>query len=478
MMEAADDDSTPGAGYLWLMLHKSESSKCDFNQRNEPSQRFWFQITSFCLQWRQSPQVYQDESNRLLFTDITQVAPIASRFLRLSTLSSQMVLRAETNDDRRIWLQSLGDAVFCSGRPPGMNPIDLVYECIETGDNAYLRHLLSTNSSLVVYLDDDGNSLLLKACKSCASFDIVETLLHFGCDASLLNHEGESALLIVTATGDSNLVQLLVQTGQIDVNQKCSSGITSIHAASSTGQLHCLQLLLEYGGDVMEVDERGWSAMHYAAACAHGADTISWLIQVASCLVQWPAHHDGNTPLHVAARFGHEDIGHILLQTGASLHVENHDGNVPLQVAIAHDQTSFASMVQSLDYIAKSSQTYPDPSESQGGGAYEEATVEWSDPHCVWMQCTTPEGEIYYYNTLTFESSWHPPPTHEDNDDLSPLLASTSIDDMPLCMVPTICPLYEMDNPDVASKELLRRKKEREQRRSSRKSSNKKILME
>ncbi|KAF0686302.1 Aste57867_21908 [Aphanomyces stellatus] len=501
MMEAdgaADDDQphTPGIGYLWIVsmvdlpkdkgVGKDDSSS-ETNDDDVPLPRYWFEVTSFCLQWRKAPRAPQDHSNRLLFSDMTQIAPLPPSTLRVTLLSSQITLKAALMDERDSWLQSLGDAVFCSGRPPGTSPGDVLTECMSNGDAAYLRHILSTNSSMVMTDDNDGNSLLLQACKMGATFDVVEALLQYGVDPQALNLEDESPLLIAAASGEPDLVRLFVESGHVDVNQRCASGITAVHAAASTGQFPCLQVLVEYGGDVMAVDERGWSVMHYAAACERGAETVTWLCQMARGLVDWPAHADGNTPLHVAARFGLDDVVYVLVHSGASLVTQNHEYETPLLVAVAHGHAHVAQLLEAFGSshdvargetataspVAAYGATTPDVVE--GGSAGQDG----------WMECLTQDGQVYFYNTHTGESAWEVPydappqwatvdgaATNPTTDSTSPPPPPPG--DTPLCMVPTICPLYEMDNPDVASKEFLRRKKEREQRRFGRRVSVKK----
>ncbi|ETV78897.1 hypothetical protein H257_07699 [Aphanomyces astaci] len=487
MMEAdaaVDDDLMhgPGAGYLWVVSPPTANN-------DDTPQRFWFEITTFCLQWRVSPRSEQHAANCLLLTDVTQVAPVGSTNLRVASLSSTLLLKAPTRDVRNMWLRSVGDAVFCSGRPPGATPADMLHECMSKGDTAYLRHILSTHASLAASVDDDGNSLLLQACKGGASVDVHYTLLQYGVDPSAVNLEDESPLVLVAASGAVDLIRLFVESGRVHVNQRCASGITAVLAAASTGQTLCLQLLVDYGGDVGTVDDRGWSALHYAAACPRGVHAVTWLCEMAPSLVHSPAHHDGHTPLHVAARFGYDDIVYVLLQFGASVECTNHDLDTPLHVAMAHRHAATTAMLQAMAF--PSLVDGDNTQEHWGVPYYEEeqksATTMDSQPNSVdetiahaWVACTTEDGQAYFYNTVTFESVWELPEdasatlqhqdgvVSEDGHGHGPGGHGDEQLLLPICMVPTICPLYEMDNPDVHAKEMLRRKKERETRRSSR----------
>ncbi|RHY30395.1 hypothetical protein DYB32_004345 [Aphanomyces invadans] len=173
-----------------------------------------------------------------------------------------------------------------------------------------------------------------------------------------------------------------------------------------------------------------------------------------------------------------DDIVYILLQFAASVECMNHDMETPAQVAMKNRHITTTTMLQTVV--------------SRGTGTWAMQFNEYSEddaamlalstqPSAVdesiaisWVQCTTDEGQPYYYNTVTFESVWELPndttrasgACHQEV--LSEEATPGPRDHLPICMVPTICPLYEMDNPDVHEKELIRRKKEREVRRSNR----------
>ncbi|RHZ11336.1 hypothetical protein DYB31_008721, partial [Aphanomyces astaci] len=185
---------------------------------------------------------------------------------------------------------------------------------------------------------------------------------------------------------------------------------------------HCLQLLVDYGGDVGTVDDRGWSALHYAAACPRGVHAVTWLCEMAPSLTVV----DGDD---TQERWG-----------------------VPYYEEEQKTATTMDSQPNSVD-----------------------ETIAHA-----WVACTTEDGQAYFYNTVTFESVWELPEdasatlqhqdgiASEDGHGDGPGGHGDEQLLLPICMVPTICPLYEMDNPDVHAKEMLRRKKERETRRSSR----------
>lgn len=59
-----------------------------------------------------------------------------------------------------------------------------------------------------------------------------------------MNNSEESPLLLVAASGDDEMLQLLLAQANntVDVNQRCSLGATAFHAAANAGDLKvCLR---------------------------------------------------------------------------------------------------------------------------------------------------------------------------------------------------------------------------------------------
>lgn len=56
----------------------------------------------------------------------------------------------------------------------------------------------------------------------------------------------------------------------------------------------------------------------------------------------------GNTPLHVAAIKGHEEIARLLLEKGADTNIKNHSGNTPLQAAAKAQKTATGVMMSRI----------------------------------------------------------------------------------------------------------------------------------
>uniref|UniRef100_A0A8B9C696 Ankyrin repeat domain 44 n=1 Tax=Anser brachyrhynchus TaxID=132585 RepID=A0A8B9C696_9AVES len=129
-----------------------------------------------------------------------------------------------------------------------------------------------------------------------------------------MNIYGNTALHIACYNGQDSVVNELIDYGA-NVNQPNNNGFTPLHfAAASTHGALCLELLVNNGADVNIQSKDGKSPLHMTAV--HGRFTRSQtLIQNGGeidCVDK-----DGNTPLHVAARYGHELLINTLITSGA-----------------------------------------------------------------------------------------------------------------------------------------------------------------
>jgi hypothetical protein len=98
----------------------------------------------------------------------------------------------------------------------------------------------------------------------------------------------------------------------------------------ATRRLEICTLLLEKGANASAIDEDGYSALHWAAAC-DGAVLVPLLVKAgAACDVKCS---EGESPLHRAARMGHAATIKELVLAGASVGIRNADAATPIDVA-------------------------------------------------------------------------------------------------------------------------------------------------
>ncbi|OQR82891.1 hypothetical protein ACHHYP_15361 [Achlya hypogyna] len=392
--------------------------------------RVWCEISSTCLEWREDPEALQAAADQIAFGSVVRVTPLDDDCFQITSLGSTATFQASSRAERNAWVDALGEAIFLLGAPPGADATEAVAACLrDGGDIVELETILQSQAAAATYVDADGNSMVLVASKLGAGIDVFRLLLQYGADPGISNHMGEAPVLVLSAAGERAILALLLESGAVDVNRRYLHGTTAVHAAASAGETQALQLLASLGGNLLDVDDRGWSALHCASAYSYGLETVAWLCSAAPSLIDWPAA-DGNTSLHEALRLGLVDIAQTLLEHHASPRLSNAAGETAEGLARAMELWDLVALM-------------PDP------------------PENAWIECQTDEGDVFYYNSVTGESSWYRPGPPLPRDELG--------DTTPLCMLPVISPLQALDHPDAAAKELQRRKKERLQRRQRKK---------
>ncbi|XP_067403895.1 protein phosphatase 1 regulatory subunit 27 [Emydura macquarii macquarii] len=93
--------------------------------------------------------------------------------------------------------------------------------------------------------------------------------------------------------GDLEQVGRFIRARKVTLDTICLSGMAALHEAVLSGNLACVKLLVHYGADIHQKDEKGW------------------------------------TPLHMACSDGHTDIARYLVSLGARLDVTNDAGENP-----------------------------------------------------------------------------------------------------------------------------------------------------
>lgn len=92
-------------------------------------------------------------------------------------------------------------------------------------------------------------------------------------------------------------------------------------------------MLLNMGANPIIRDSNRWTALHHCAAggCISTAEIL--LLNHSMRLME-AADQEGNTALHVAAKYGHEGIVELILSRGGDIKVRNKKRLTCLDVAI------------------------------------------------------------------------------------------------------------------------------------------------
>ena len=134
-----------------------------------------------------------------------------------------------------------------------------------------------------VNLPGRSNVSALSAAAFAGSGKIVDLLIARGADVQWQDSTGKTAVVYAAARGFAAIVESLLASG-VDVNARYGNDLTVLMWASGHANdvpeedgLRLVQLLLERGAHIDDVDDRGRSALMDAAELDHGA-IAEWLV--------------------------------------------------------------------------------------------------------------------------------------------------------------------------------------------------------
>ncbi|XP_032036772.1 ankyrin repeat domain-containing protein 29 isoform X3 [Aythya fuligula] len=123
--------------------------------------------------------------------------------------------------------------------------------------------------------------------------------------------------------GNLALLQLLLNSGRVDVDCKDSLGTTALMVASYHGHIDCVRELVLQGADINLQRESGATALFFAAQQGHN-DVVKFLFEFGASTEF--KNKDGGTALLAACQYGHAKVVETLLKHGANIHDQLYDG--------------------------------------------------------------------------------------------------------------------------------------------------------
>ncbi|KAK0716105.1 ankyrin repeat-containing domain protein [Lasiosphaeris hirsuta] len=132
-----------------------------------------------------------------------------------------------------------------------------------------------------------------------------------------LKFSGYNALHLAAYHGQPRIIRLLLTSKRVDANSVTRQGVSALHiAAASAHGLDAARELLDLGADAWLQDCRGLTALHVAVES--GSSSVARLL--VGCRGESLLHvrdSAGCTPLHKAIELGREEIVGFLLDCGA-----------------------------------------------------------------------------------------------------------------------------------------------------------------
>jgi ankyrin repeat protein len=173
----------------------------------------------------------------------------------------------------------------------------------------------------------------------------VADLLRRGFDPNTIEPErGDTGMILALREDAMKVFQLLLNTPGVNLEARARNGDTALMIAAWRGKLDAVRALIDKGA---EVNQSGWTALHYAAANGHD-DIVTLLIENYAYIdAESP---NGTTPIMMAARGGHIMTVKLLLDEGADATLKNGAGMTAIDFARSGNHTD---IVEGLTYRLK-----------------------------------------------------------------------------------------------------------------------------
>jgi Ankyrin repeats (3 copies) len=162
----------------------------------------------------------------------------------------------------------------------------------------------------------------------------LRLLLNAGADPNVVGAMyGDTALHIAGGTGNADVVEMLLSSGA-DIDTKNDQGLNALQVTLDRNhevapEISVVKLLMN-PKNLKVRDMGGRSLLHMAAA--KGFVDIASLFLDEGVAVD-DLDNDGNTPLHLAAREGHESMVRLLFKWRANPKISNIHGSTAIQLA-------------------------------------------------------------------------------------------------------------------------------------------------
>ena len=217
------------------------------------------------------------------------------------------------------------------GNPDGYPPLILA---ASKGRLAELKLLLKDPAVNVDRLDQGCGMNALIAASLFNKPDVVAHLLAAGAKVNVMSYRYQAtALMLAAQNGHIDVVRALVTRENVALDSTIADGLSALSLATAGNHPDVVKGLLEAGAAVN-------LACGPLRQTALGDAAYGGYVEVVKTLLASPqvaidaTNVYGQSPLHVAARFGKADVAACLLEAGASMTILTADGDTPLQLAI------------------------------------------------------------------------------------------------------------------------------------------------
>ncbi|KAM5146706.1 inversin [Mantella aurantiaca] len=190
--------------------------------------------------------------------------------------------------------------------------------------------LLERNRSPNIPSDSQGATPLHYAAQGNCP-DTVRVLLAHPSVKDEADLEGRTAFMWAAGKGsDETLKVMLELDSELEINRTDKYGGTALHAASLSGHISTIRILLQNGAQVDAADVMKHTPLF--RACEMGHREVIYTLIKGGAKVHL-VDKDGRSPLHWAALGGNANVCQILIENNINPNAQDYEGRTPLQCA-------------------------------------------------------------------------------------------------------------------------------------------------
>lgn len=175
---------------------------------------------------------------------------------------------------------------------------------------------------------------------------VVEVLVNTGnADVNIIDNHGRTALISAIRMRQLDVAELLIKTGNADVSIADDYGRTALRAASEGGHPKVVKLLLET--ENVKLNETGYrDRTVLLTACEQGhSEVVELFLKTGRVDVNMTGSH-GRTALLAASEGGYSKVVHLLLETGnVNVNAVDQYGQTALFIAIERDHLNVVKLL-------------------------------------------------------------------------------------------------------------------------------------
>ena len=175
--------------------------------------------------------------------------------------------------------------------------------------------------------------------------ECTKVLLEHSADVNIQDEEGWTAVILASQEGHPAVVKAICEFNP-DLTLRSKTGRNAIHAACFHGHIHCIKIILDAADCsalVTVSDKDGWSPLHLAAQEGN-LDIVAHLVSL-NYVDMNPRALNGRTPLHNAVLKGRLEVAQFLIESGATIDIQDSKSWTPLHVACQHGYLKIAKLL-------------------------------------------------------------------------------------------------------------------------------------